>query len=58
MMNNTTRPTAPSFKVHVGYTRTGRNRWRRFATLADASAFCSAIFAKTGIVLSITQGRQ
>ncbi len=43
------------FKVHIGYTLTGRNRWRKFSTLADASAFCSQVFTRTGIVLSIVE---
>jgi hypothetical protein len=41
------------FKVHVGYTATGRNRWRRFETLALASAFCEAVHRETGVFLSI-----
>lgn len=42
-----------SYRVHVGYTRQGRNRWRRFATLAEASAFCQTVFRRTRIVLTI-----
>lgn len=44
------------FRVHVGHTKTGRDRWRKFATLAEASAFCSEVFDRTGIVLSIVRG--
>jgi hypothetical protein len=36
------------WKVHVG----GR-RWKRFATLTEARAFCSEVFDRTGIVLAI-----
>lgn len=41
------------FRVHIGYTRTGRNRWRRFATLEAATAFCQAVHKATRIVLAI-----
>ena len=44
------------FKVHVGYTHTGRNRWRRFATIADASQFCEHVRQATGIILAIVKG--
>jgi hypothetical protein len=40
------------YKVHVGY-----NKCRKFKTLAAAKAFCSKVFEKTGVVLSITGGR-
>jgi hypothetical protein len=39
---------AKSYKVHIG-----GNRWRRFETLAEATAACNSVFQKTGIVLSI-----
>jgi hypothetical protein len=41
------------FKVHVGYTKTGKNRWIRFATVEKAQAFCSEVFEKLNIVLLI-----
>jgi hypothetical protein len=41
------------FKVHIGYTVTGRNRWRRFATVADATTYVNAVWARTGVILSI-----
>ena len=47
----------PGFKVHIGYTATGRNRWRRYATLAEAARFCGAVFSDTGIVLTIVEDR-
>lgn len=37
-----------TYKVHIG----GR-RWRRFPTLAAATAFCSAVHKRTGIILTI-----
>lgn len=43
------------FKVHIGYTRKGRDRWRRFETMAEAIAFCQRIFAATSVVLSIVK---
>lgn len=39
-----------TYRVHVG----GR-RYRRFSTLDAAKAFCEQVFARTGIVLSITE---
>jgi hypothetical protein len=47
----------PMYKVHIGYTKAGRDKWRKFETLATANAFCSEVFEKTGIVLSITGGK-
>ena len=43
------------FKVHIGYTKTGRNRYRVFRSMKEASDFCSAVFDKTKIVLSIIE---
>lgn len=37
-----------TYKVHVG-----GKRWRRFNTLAAANAFCSEVFRRTNIVLTI-----
>ena len=39
-----------TYKVHIG-----GNCWRRFPTLAEASAFCGAVFARTGLILTIVQ---
>lgn len=47
-----------TYRVHIGYTRTGRDRWRKFATLADASRFCEAVWQATGIILSIQEVRR
>lgn len=41
------------FKIHVGHTDTGRNRWRRFDTLADATRFAGEYFRIKGVVVSI-----
>jgi hypothetical protein len=41
------------YRVHVGYTARGRDRWRYFATLAEASAFAGTIFTKTGVVVAV-----
>lgn len=43
------------FRVHIGYTITGRNRWRKFATLAEASTYCDRVFRRRGVVLSIVR---
>jgi hypothetical protein len=39
-----------TFRVHIG-----GKRYRKFDTLQDACAFCSKVFAQTGIVLAITR---
>lgn len=44
------------YKVHVGYTPKGRDRWKRFAGFDAAQKFCSEVFTKTGIVLAIIEG--
>lgn len=42
------------YRVPTGYNaRTGRTRYRRFATLQDAVAFCSVVFRRKGVVLAI-----
>ena len=46
------------FKVHLGYTATGRNRYARFFTLARAARFADEVFKATGIVLSIVEDRR
>ena len=38
------------YRVHVG-----GKRYRRFATLDEAKAFCEAKFQRSGIVLSIEE---
>jgi hypothetical protein len=41
------------FKVHIGYTASGRNRYRRFATMDEATKFCNKVFRECGNILSI-----
>jgi hypothetical protein len=43
-----------TYRIHVGYTKAGRNRWRSFATLAEAKAYAHAYFKRSGVILSIT----
>jgi hypothetical protein len=50
-MNSKKKP----FRVHIGCTAKGRDRWRYYGTLEAATAAVSAVFAKTGIVLSIVR---
>ena len=44
---------AGMYKVHIGYAKTGRDRWRRFQTIEAATAFCSDVFRRKNIVLAI-----
>ena len=43
------------YRVHIGYSATGRNRWRYFDSIDTARAFVGAVFARTGIVLSVVR---
>jgi hypothetical protein len=43
----------PGFRVHVGYTSAGNDRWRYFWTLEDANEFCNRVIDRTKIVLAI-----
>lgn len=43
-----------TYQVHIGYTRTGRDKWRTFDTLAEAFLFVRKVFERSRIVLSIT----
>jgi hypothetical protein len=43
------------FKVHIGYTDTGRNRWRTFADLNAANTFCEQVRRATQIVLTVIE---
>ena len=43
------------YRVHVGYTRSGRDRWYYFETKAGAIDYCNREFAKTGIVLTMEE---
>lgn len=46
---------AKKFRVHVGYTSNGRNRWRYFPSADAARPFLSDVFNRTGVVLSVTR---
>ena len=39
--------------VHIGYTPKGRDKWKKFKTLESANAFCSEVFQRLNIVLTI-----
>lgn len=41
------------YRVHVGYTRNGHDRWRYFDTEQEARALCSEVSDKSGIVLTV-----
>ena len=41
------------YRVHIGYTATGRNKWRKFDTLDKAKQYCQGYFESSGIVLTI-----
>ena len=43
------------FKVHIGYTLVGRNRWKRFYTVDAANRFCEAVRQRTGVILTVIQ---
>jgi hypothetical protein len=43
------------YRVHIGYTRNGNDRWRYFDSLDVAVAFCGSVFRRSGLVLSITE---
>ena len=44
-----------AYKVHTGYTPSGRDKWKRFDTLQNATLFCSEVFNRCGIVLTIVK---
>jgi hypothetical protein len=44
------------YKVGIGYTQTGREKWRKFDNFDDAQSFCSEVHQKTGIILTIIKG--
>lgn len=41
------------YRVHVGYTRNGHDRWRYFDTEQEARVLCSEVSDKCGIILTI-----
>jgi len=42
-----------AYRVHLGYTAAGRNRWAYFDTIEDANAYCELVRARRGIILSV-----
>lgn len=46
-------PVKSSYKVHIGYTSKGNDKWRKFGTMEAASSFCNEVFSRTKVVLSI-----
>lgn len=41
------------YKVHVGYSASGRDRWRHFESYEAARDFCQEAFERTGKILAI-----
>jgi hypothetical protein len=41
------------FRIHVGFTSTGHDRWRYFNSQTIAANVANNIFSKTGIVVTI-----
>lgn len=50
---NQERKTGATFKVGIGYTPKGRTQWKKFQSMESAAAFCSKVFNRTKIVLTI-----
>lgn len=42
-------------KVHIGYTKSGRNRWKRFPLIEQANAYCEQERQRTGHVLTVLE---
>lgn len=49
----TARTEYSGYRVHVGWTVNGSNRWRRFRTMEAAVKYVNAVFLSTGHVLTI-----
>lgn len=43
------------YKVGIGYTPKGNERWKKFDSIEAASSFCSEVFSRTGIILTIVR---
>jgi len=41
------------FKVHIGYTPIGKDKWKSFDSEAAAKEYCQEVFAKTCKILLI-----
>lgn len=44
-----------TYKVHIGYTPTGQDRWRKFDSLNEANEFVHIVFAESGKILTIVK---
>ena len=42
-----------SYRVHVGYTARGRDKWRRFSTEESARSFAEKLFQATGVIVAV-----
>ena len=40
-------------RVHIGWTQSGKDRWRYFNSIESAIEACNAVFNATGIVLTV-----
>lgn len=49
MSNTNNKP----YRVHLGYTRTGKDRWRYCDSLQDAQIYLDAAFQNTRTVLTV-----
>lgn len=43
------------YKVHIGYTPKGRDKWRKFPDMDSAVKFCGEVFKRCNIVLTIVK---
>jgi hypothetical protein len=41
------------YRVHIGYTATGRDRWRYYNTLENAQAVARIIFKALGVLVAV-----
>jgi hypothetical protein len=48
-------PPRGRYRIHIGYTKAGRDKYRYFATLEAARSAADRVFQATGTVLSITE---
>ena len=46
---------AHPYKVHVGYTAKGNDRWKKFESFEQAQALCNDVAKRTGIILTIVK---
>ena len=41
------------YRVHIGYTKSGNDRYARFPDLASANEFCDKVMREKGTILSV-----